>query len=184
MSYAYQIKLESATAQVTETGIWRPKIMEILSQAEMERLTREELCTGGWDRDHQGVLHKEIDGVRCEVPADLLEVRAVVSDQVRVRQTITADSDDIEEVLERRRQAGEKQRDRALIEAQRERQRILVTQLVSLEPLVNQELDHALHRAHARALEIKASRMGDIQSVSRSESETGELEMTIHVKVR
>ena len=184
MSYAYQIKLERATALVTETGTWKPNIMDILSRPEMEHLMRDELRMQGWDVDDQGRLHKEIDGVRCEVPVDLLEVRAVLSDEVSVGQTVIADSDDSDELLQKRLQAGEAQRDRALIEAQQERQRTLVAQLVSLEPSVNQELDHALHRAHARALEIKAAHMGEIQSVSRSQGENGELEMVIHVKVR
>ena len=35
----------------------------------------------------------------------------------------------------------------------------MVTKLVELEPLVNHELDHALHRAHARALEVKAAQL-------------------------
>jgi len=183
MSYAYQIKLDQVTAHVTEEGVWKPNLMEILTCEEMERLTREELISQGWEADDQGRLHKEIEGVRCEVSSDELEVRAILSDEVSVTQTVTADSDDSEELLQMRISAGEAQRDRALKEAQQERQRAMVTQLVALEPEIHRELDHALHRAHARALEIKASKMGDIQSVSRSQSEEGELEVVIHVKV-
>ena len=183
MSYTYQIKLDQVTAHVTEEGVWRPNLMDILSSEEMESLTRAELLAQGWEIDHQGQLHKEIEGVRCEISTDQLEVRAMLSDEVSVIQKVTADSDDSEELLQKRIRAGEAQRDRALKEAQQERQRAMVAQLVALEPEINRELDHALHRSHARALEIKASRIGDIQSVSRSESEEGELEVVIHVKV-
>ena len=184
MSYAYQIKLEQATALVNETGAWRPHVMEILPQAEMEHIVREELRAQGWNEDDHGVLHKEIDGVPCEVPADHLEVRALLSDEVSVGHTVIADSDDSAELRQKRIEAGERQRERNLIEAQQERRRALVTQLVELEPAIHGEIDQALHRAHARALEIKASKMGEIQSVSRTQGETGELEVVIHVKVR
>lgn len=184
MSYAYKIKLKEASATVTEEGVWRPTLLEILEPAEMERLIREELIAQGWTRDDQGGLSRELAGVRCELPADALEVRVALTDEVSVSQTVIADSDDSPEVRRQRVEAGEAQRDRALRALQDERRRAMVTKLVELEPLVNHELDHALHRAHARALEVKAAQLGEVQSVARTEGEDGELEMVIHVKMR
>ena len=150
MSYAYQIKLERASALVTETGAWRPDVMEILPQADMEHIVREELRAQGWAESDHGVLRKEIDGVPCEIPADQLEVRALLSDEVSVSHTVIADSDDSAELRQKRIEAGERQRERNLTEAQQERRRALVAQLVELEPAIHGELDQALHRAHAR----------------------------------
>ena len=164
--------------------MWRPSLLEILEPAEMERLTREELVAQGWTRDDEGDLSRELDGVRCEVPAEALEVRVSLTDEVRVSQTVIADSDDSAEVRQQRVEAGELRRDRSLRALEEERRRAMVSQLVELESLVNRELDHALHRAHARALEVKAAQLGEVQSVARAEGEDGELEVVIHVKMR
>lgn len=184
MSYAYRIKLDQATAQVKEEGVWRPQLLDILERSEMERLTREELVAQGWTRAEDGSLSRELAEVSCEVPTGLLEVRASLSDEVQVSQTIIADSDDSEELLQQRVEAGERQRDRELRALKEERQRALVERLVDLEPLVQRELDQALHRAHARALEVKAAQLGEVSSVSQTEGADGELEVVIHVKMR
>lgn len=184
MSYAYKIKLPKATSIITETGVWKPTLMEILSSSEMEILMRTALKQYGWVEDEQGELSKEIQGEKCVVPHDCLEIRVALSGEVNATHTVVADSDDSADLRARRLEAGQAELDKQLRQAESQQRRILVQKLVELESTINQELDVALHQAHAQALEIKAAQMGEIRSISHREGESGELELTIHVKVR
>lgn len=184
MSYAYRIKLPEATSVVVEEGVWRPTMMEILSPEEMETLARDALKGRGWDEDEQGGLSREIEGVRCEVDPERLEVRARLSAEASARHTVVADSDDSAVARAQRVEAGEREQAKKLRVAEELERRDLTRRLVALEPALRVELDAALHEAHAEALKVKASRMGEVRSVSRTESESGALEVTIHVKLR
>lgn len=184
MSYAYRIKLPEATSVVVEEGVWRPTMMELLSPEEMEALAREALKGRGWDEDERGGLSREIEGVRCEVDPERLEVRARLSAEVSARHTVVADSDDSAVARAQRVEAGEREQAKKLRVAEELERRDLTRRLVALEPALRVELDAALHEAHAEALKVKASRMGEVRSISRTESESGALEVTIHVKLR
>ena len=191
MSYAYKIKLERLSGEVSQQGGWRPKLMEILTPNEMRDLFHEALQTLGWqsdqsheDVDSKGHLYMEIEGVRCEFDEQELEIKAKLIETVHVEQSVTADSDDSATLKEARIQEGKRQQQQKLESAKIDKSRQLTAQLVSIEDKVKAQIDLASHQAHAEALKIKAARLGEIKSAHSSIDAEGTLEVTIHVQMK
>ena len=200
MSYAYKIKLERLSGEVCEKGTWKPSLMEILSPAEMKELFRDALIEQGWKCSEpveaveagttKGTARKtaslsmEIEGIQCDFDEENCEIRAILVEEISVEQSVTADSDDNTVLKEARIQEGKRQQKQKLDTAKIDKARQLTAQLLSIESQVKAQIDLASHHAHAEALNIKAARLGDIQSTQSSVNAEGTLEVTIHVQMK
>lgn len=183
MSYAYRIQLPEAQTTVTEEGLWTPELLPLISESDLHALLRSELVQRGWAEEDDGSLKGEVEGVQVELLPDRVALRAHLQSEVTVSHIVIADSDDSVELKALRIAEGERQRDRLLTEASEERGRALTSTLIKLEPHINRLLDETLSAIYPLALLQRAEELGEILSVSRSESEEEGLEVTIHVKV-
>ena len=188
MSYAYKIKLKRLSGEVSQQGVWQPKLMEILSPNEMSKLFHEALQSLGWHSDQNSgdkeQLFIEIEGIRCEFDEEDFEIRAKLLETVYVEQSVSADSDDSATLKDARIQEGKRQQQQKLESAKIDKSRQLTAQLVSIEDKIKAQIDLASHQVHAEALKIKAARLGDIKSAQSSINDEGTLEVTIHVQMK
>ena len=182
MSYAYRIKLDTLTSQVNQQGEWRASLMELLSPSEMEELFTESLLTQGWSEDEQGIF-LELDVIRCDLTQEGAKIIATLNDEITIDHTVIGDSDDSAQLKRARIDEGQREQKRSLNKASEQKKRELSSRLIAIEPKIIKEIDHASHRAHAKALEVKAGRIGELISSKESCSDEGELEITIHVKL-
>ncbi|MEZ4384996.1 MAG: hypothetical protein R3A79_26940 [Nannocystaceae bacterium] len=146
-------------------------ILEILPEAEMVALLREQLAAAGWTKAEDGAMRTTIAGVDVELSADgkTVTAKAKVGRQVSVRST------DKGELEGRLAQQGDK--------ARRELSREVAAKVVGAEAEVREAVQGALQRVYVDALKRKAAAMGEIESVHEGQGEGGELELTIKVKV-
>ena len=183
MSYAYRIKLERLSSIVEQKGSWKTSLMDLLSASEMLALLKEELIQQGW-QEIEGKLITDINGIQCELSADGSEVQAHLHSEVSVGHTVIGDSDDSHQLKQARLQQGLIEQNDKLQKEEQKSNRQLTEQLLGIETEVKGVIDKATHQAHAKALEIKASRLGEIKSIQSSHGVDGELEISIHVKLR
>lgn len=182
MSYAYRIKLESLTSTVEQKGQWQVNLMDILPLSEMQALLRSALLNLGWSEE-DGTIVTEIDGIRCALSEEKMTVEAKISEEVFAEHTVVGDSDDSQTLRAARLEQGHEEHIKKLEKQESHVNRLLTQQLLMIEPKLKEVLDRATHEVHAQALKLKASRLGEVQSIKESTGEDGELEITIHVKV-
>lgn len=186
MSYAYKIKLDRLSGEVSESGTWRPALMSILDECEMNDLFRVSLLEQGWiSKDEtRNLLQLEIDGVSCEYDSQLNEIKANLIDEVHVDHTVVVDSDDSASLKESRLAEGQRQQAQKLRDRQEMKARELTERLLNLEQQIKEQIDLASHSTHAKALKRRAERLGEIKSSQESVREDGTLEITIHVELK
>jgi hypothetical protein len=182
MSYAYKVKLERLTGVIEQAGVWQPSLMHILSSDEMAGLFRQALIDIGWI-ESAGHLSLEVDGIRCELATKGTEIRAVISEEVYAEQTVIGDTDDSPTLKKARLSEGKKRQADKLEKVKEAEIRKVTEKLMSIEAKVKAQMDLASHQTHAKALEIKAGRLGEIKSTQTQVAEDGTLEVTIHVNL-
>jgi hypothetical protein len=159
-------KIESEDGISMDVGI-----LEILPEAEMLALLREQLAGAGWTEAGDGAMRATIAGVDVELSADgkTVTAKATAKREVSVR---TTNQGELEGRLAKQ---GDK--------ARRELSREVAAKVVGAEAEVREAVQSALQRVYVDALKRKAASMGDIESIHEGQGEGGELELTIKVKV-
>jgi hypothetical protein len=172
MSRGYRIEWKVASRRVTaqdEMSI-DVALLEILSEAEMKALLEGELEAAGW-RNEKGKLLKDFGGARAEIDSD----RKTVTIHLERERDVSARGQTTDEANKRA------EADAARTKHQLERE--LTAEIVEAEASVRESLQGALQKVYVTALEAKARRMGDVESIDRRENEDGDLELIIKVKV-
>lgn len=146
-------------------------MLEILPEAEMNALLRRRLRDAGWRETDAGALQRRFGEVTVELSPDgrTVTATATVTRDVAVR---AKEKDQLQGRLEEASAAAKKSQ---AVEVSR--------RILEVEAEIRGEVQTALQKVYAEALERKAAAMGEIESIQESVGEGGELELTIKVKV-
>ncbi len=172
MSRAYRIQWRTASRRITaedEVSI-DVALLGILSEEEMRSLLDAELIAEGWHRK-KGTLVRDFDGATAEIDAE----RKTVTIHVERTSEVTARGHTDDEA-KHKADAHAKQ-SKAQLDGQ------VVAEIAEAEAAVRESMQGALQKVYVTALEAKARKMGEVESIDRRENEDGELELIIKVKV-
>ncbi len=173
MSRAYRVPAyeASATIEAEDHLCMELEMLDILPPGEMVSMLREELKAEGWKERADGAVESTVGEARAvlEAEGDKVTVERREHNRVNVRGYNKG------EVNTRLEKAAERAKDTA--------QKNVVRSLLKVEPEVRETIQRALQRVYVRALKQKAKSMGEVESVREQRGETGELELTIKVKV-
>ncbi len=172
MSRAYRIQWRTASRRITSKDEMAIDValLDILSGEEMTGLLDEELAQQGW-RKEKGKLVKDFGPAKAEIDAD--------------RKTVTIHLEKEREVTAKARSEAEAQQaaESQATQGKKQLDREVTAELAEAEASVREDLQGALQKVYVTALEQKARRMGQVESIDRRENEEGELELIIKVKV-
>ncbi|MCY1060863.1 hypothetical protein [Nannocystis sp. SCPEA4] len=159
-------QVETADAIEMDVGV-----LEILPEAEMTALLREELAAAGWSKGQDGSMTRNSGAVEVTLSPDgrTVTARAAASRQVTSRATSEA------QAASRLEEAGKR--------AERDLAEEVARRLGAQEGEIRGELQAALQKVYVQALRQKAASMGQIESVHEGRGADGELELTIKVRV-
>ena len=172
MSRAYRIQWKTASRRVTsqdEISI-DVALLGILSEEEMKALLDAELSKEGWTKE-KGKLVRRFGDARAEIDAERKTVKIVLEVEREATGRGTT-KDEAQNKADEQAQNLKKQLDREV-----------TAELAGSEASVRENLQGALQKVYVTALEAKARKMGDVESIDRRENEEGELELVIKVKV-
>jgi hypothetical protein len=159
-------KVETADAIEMDVGM-----LEILPEAEMTALLREELAAAGWSKGQGKAMTRTIGEVVVELAPDgrTVTARTTAAREVTTRGTSEA------QAASRLDDAGKR--------AERELAQVVSRRLAAQEGEIRGEVQAALQKVYVAALRRKAASMGQIESVHEGRGADGELELTIKVRV-
>lgn len=172
MSRAYRVQLQTVTRHVKSSDELEIDLalLGILPKEEMKSLLEEILLAEGWQKKGKK-LARRFD----EVEARIDEEMGSVSLKLERNEEVTASARTTQ-------QAEQSAADKA--EAKKAKLDRTVTKALSdVEASVREDVQGALQKVYAAALEKKARAMGEVESIDRSESEDGDLEIVIKVKI-
>ena len=172
MSRAYRIEWKTASRRITaqdEMSI-DVALLGILSEDEMKSLLDAELAKDGW-RKEKGKLVKDFGDAKAEIDAERKSVTIVLAKSREVTARATTEA-------EAKNRATEQAKG---TQAQLDRE--VTAELAEAEATVRENLQGALQKVYVTALEAKARKMGEVESIDRRENEQGDLELIIKVKV-
>ncbi len=147
------------------------ELLQILPGMEMQDILSEVLVTDGWAKVGDDKLKKQIEGVTAVIDLTERKVTLRVSEQSVVTAAARTATDAQANVA-----AAAQARQTTLDDK-------TARQLLKAEATVRGVIQASLQRVYERALEKKAASMGQVESITRSENEAGQLEMVIKVKV-
>ena len=172
MSRAYRIEWKVASRRITSQDEMSIDValLEILSEEEMKSLLDAELGKDGW-RKEKGKLVKDFGDARAEIDSE--------------RKSVTIHLEKQREVTARGRtsQDAKTKADADADKSKAQLDREVTAELIEAEATVRESMQGALQKVYVTALEAKARKMGDVESIDRRENEEGELELIIKVKV-
>ena len=182
MSYAYQIPLKTLSVKLSEERTWKPQVLSILSEPEMDHLIRKQLRLCGWIMDESQKLTREIEGCMCTLSNDCISVQVGHISQVKVDRSVNIHQDDNVQLRSqkvRKAQEAHEEQFEDQIMSQKRRQHELISKV---EMSLGEEFNQVLNHVYTQALEIRARQMGEIISMRHQEDAQGNLEIVIQLK--
>lgn len=159
------------------------RMLPLLEDAEMRQLLKHILKARGWTEAEDGSLSKDIDGALATLSADGKELRLRQAESAEVSTSATVRVDRSKSRAEESAKKLLKEQLGALKDKEEGRLRgEALRKLTALEPELRAELQRALNQTYRRALEEKARRMGELESLQERGDEGGSYEVTVVVK--
>jgi hypothetical protein len=145
-------------------------LLDILPEAEMAALLRQELERDGW-QTQKGRTVTNVDGVRVELAPDGKSVTAeTIGERTVEGRALT-------------RQQSQDIANRAAESTQESLQLDVAARLARLEPDLRARVEQAVQRVYIEALKRKAASLGQVESLQESTLPDGTQEVTIKVRV-
>ena len=190
MSRAYWVKLSSSvseTVNAKDKSVHRIDLGAVVPEGEMSELLEGALEASGWEKGEDGVYEKTLeDGVRLVWDLDAQEVEALVEESETVSRNVHVEGRGYDRSTARREakrmleQEEGAARDAINSEAERLQQK-LSEKLDENEAARVKEINGVLQKTYAEALKRKARRLGNVTSITESNTEDGEYQLTITI---
>jgi hypothetical protein len=185
MSRVYRIRIsETVTRTVhVKDGIERPiDLLGILPSDEMNELLRQQLETDGFNRQDNGSMVKDQNGVIIEIDPGERKIQASVAQSQKLSATVKQSQ---QSWGESRKEAKEMALSTAKAEAndqiQLEEKRLqeqVTEQLTDALGEIQRQIDQAINRATGEALKRRAAQLGEIEEIN-EDPETGSLQIRV-----
>lgn len=174
MSRAYRVQQVRASARVEggDSLALSLRLLDILQASEMNEILRDELLSAGWSAGPAGELSTTLAGGGV---ASLSRDGSEVTMRLSESREVTVEGADRAAASEALREASARVESRAKERA--------AAALDAQEPALRAAVGEVVQRVYVRALKLRASRMGAVESVDERLGDDGELELTIKVRV-
>lgn len=172
MSYAYRVQWVKRTKTVTskDTLTLDIDMLSIVSDDEMKSLLKNKLKEDRWRVQSDGSLKSDFEGLTLELDDECRALK-VTSQAKKKVQTQASTKHEAQQNV------------RALAHsAQDALDGEVANRLMRSESKVREHLQASLQDVYLQALEIKAKRMGDVESVQRQQNDDGSVEIVIKIK--
>jgi FtsH ternary system domain X5 len=160
-------------------------LLPVLPDSEMRDIVREMLREGGWSAREDGSIEKVFGSAVATLSPDGASVTLRVRAESTVSATGTAEVTNKRSESAADREAAERAERQLEGLAKKERERLAAENVKTLtreEPEMRAEVQRALNRTYRKALETRARRMGEVESLNERGDEAGSYEVTVVVK--
>lgn len=171
MSRAYRVKWETASQTVrssdaVDLGV---DLLGILPEAEMGEILAEELKADGW-KTKDGTLTTTVGDTVASLSADQKTIRVELGTKTQV----TASARTLQQAKVDAKRQGEALKGKLDADTTKA--------LAKAEADLRDALASVVQRTYRRALERRAAKLGEVQSVHEGQTQDGDIEVTIKIK--